>query len=50
MGKLFTETFKTITCDNGCENLDFEGIENSVRNKGKRTKVGVFAYPPEKVS
>lgn len=44
MGKLFTETFKTITCDNGCENLDFEGIENSVRNKGKRTKV-YYAHP-----
>lgn len=39
MGMLFSETFKTITCDNGCENLDFEGIENSVRNKRKRTKV-----------
>ena len=44
MGKLFTETFKTITCDNGCENLDFEGIENSVRNKRKRTKV-YYAHP-----
>jgi IS30 family transposase len=44
MGKLFIETFKTITCDNGCENLDFEGIENSVRNKRKRTKV-YYAHP-----
>jgi IS30 family transposase len=44
MGKLFSETFKTITCDNGCENLDFEGIENSVRNKRKRTKV-YYAHP-----
>jgi IS30 family transposase len=44
MGNLFTETFKTITCDNGCENLDFEGIENSVRNKEKRTKV-YYAHP-----
>jgi IS30 family transposase len=44
MGKMFTETFKTITCDNGCENLDFEGIENSVRNKKKRTKV-YYAHP-----
>ena len=39
MGKLFNETFKTITWDNGCEKLDFEGSENSVRNKGKRTKI-----------
>lgn len=44
MGILFSETFKTITCDNGCENLDFEGIENSVRNKRKRTKV-YYAHP-----
>ena len=44
LGKQFTETFKTITCDNGCENLDFEGIQNSVRNKGKRTKV-YYAHP-----
>jgi IS30 family transposase len=44
MGKSFAETFKTITCDNGCENLDFEGIEKSVRNKGKRTKV-YYAHP-----
>ena len=43
-GKSFAEIFKTITCDNGCENLDFEGIENSVRNKGKRTKV-YYAHP-----
>lgn len=39
MGKAFTKTFKTIICDNVCENLDFEGVENSVRNKGNRTKV-----------
>jgi IS30 family transposase len=44
MGKSFSEIFKTITCDNGCENLDFEGIENSVRNKEKRTKV-YYAHP-----
>lgn len=43
-GKQFAEIFKTITCDNGCENLDFEGIENSVMNKGKRTKV-YYAHP-----
>jgi len=44
MGRAFSETFKTITCDNGCENLDFECIENSVRNKQNRTKV-YYAHP-----
>lgn len=44
MGRAFSETFKTITCDNGCENLDFKGIENSVRNKQNRTKV-YYAHP-----
>ena len=42
--KKFRETFKTITCDNGCENLDFEGIERSVLTKIKRTKV-YYAHP-----
>ncbi|MBP9989126.1 MAG: IS30 family transposase [Ruminococcus sp.] len=42
--KKFRETFKTITCDNGCENLDFEGIERSSLTKSKRTKV-YYAHP-----
>ena len=42
--KKFRETFKTITCDNGCENLDFEGIEKSALTKKKRTKV-YYAHP-----
>lgn len=42
--KNFRETFKTITCDNGCENLDFEGIERSVLTKQSRTKV-YYAHP-----
>ena len=42
--KGFRETFKTITCDNGCENLDFEGIERSVSTKQNRTKV-YYAHP-----
>lgn len=42
--KKFRETFKTITCDNGCENLDFEGIERSALIKKKRTKV-YYAHP-----
>lgn len=40
----FKKMFKTITCDNGCENLDFEGMEKSVLTKGKRTKV-YYAHP-----
>ena len=42
--KAFRETFKTITCDNGCENLDFEGIARSVLVKQKRTTV-YYAHP-----
>lgn len=42
--KKFRETFKTITCDNGCENLDYEGIEGSVLTKQRRTKV-YYAHP-----
>lgn len=42
--KKFRERFKTITCDNGCENLDFEGIERSLLTKQKRTKV-YYAHP-----
>jgi transposase, IS30 family len=43
-GSSFRKTFKTITCDNGCENLDFDGIEKSIRNREKRTKV-YYAHP-----
>jgi IS30 family transposase len=43
-GSTFRILFKTITCDNGCENLDFDGIERSIRTKGKRTKV-YYAHP-----
>ena len=42
--KKFREKFKTITCDNGCENLDFEGIERSVLTRKKRTMV-FYAHP-----
>lgn len=42
--KSFRNTFKTITCDNGCENLDHEGIERSVSTKQERTKV-YYAHP-----
>lgn len=40
----FSEKFKTITCDNGCENLNFKGIEQSIKNKGQRTKL-YYAHP-----
>lgn len=42
--KEFRRIFKTITCDNGCENLDFVGIERSVLTKKNRTKV-YYAHP-----
>lgn len=42
--KQFREQFKTITCDNGCENLDFEGIERSALVNQPRTKV-YYAHP-----
>lgn len=42
--KKFKETFKSITCDNGCENLDFKGIERSSITKTERTKV-YYAHP-----
>ena len=44
LGTQFRKTFKTITCDNGSEFLNFKRIERSVRNKKKRTKV-YYAHP-----
>jgi transposase, IS30 family len=44
LGTRFANTFKTITCDNGCENLDFESIERSALRDGYRTKV-YYAHP-----
>ena len=40
----FSDKFKTITADNGGENLDFKSIERSVRNGGQRTKI-YYAHP-----
>ena len=40
----FKQIFKTITCDNGCENLDQEGMERSAITHGQRTKV-YYAHP-----
>ncbi len=42
--KAFRERFKTITCDNGMEFSDWEGIEKSIRNKTPRTTV-YFCHP-----
>lgn len=42
---VFRETFKTITCDNGCEFTDMQAIEKSIYNKVmKRTKV-YYCHP-----
>ena len=43
-GRKFYDKFKTITCDNGCENLDHESLERSIRRKQKRTKI-YYAHP-----
>jgi transposase, IS30 family len=41
----FSQIFKTITTDNGCEFLNFEGIEKSLYSKNKpRTKM-YYAHP-----
>lgn len=40
----FREKFKTITCDNGVEFLDAEGIEKSISTKRKRTTV-YYCHP-----
>ena len=42
--KTFRETFQTITCDNGSENLNCEGIERSVLVQQKRTEVYYAPY------
>lgn len=42
--KAFREKFKTITCDNGMEFADWQGIEKSIRNKTPRT-VTYFCHP-----
>ncbi len=40
----FREVFKSITCDNGCENLDAHGIERSCLTNLPRTTV-YYAHP-----
>lgn len=41
----FSNIFKTITTDNGCEFLDFEGIEKSITSKTKTRTKQYFAHP-----
>ena len=43
-GKLFKQVFKTITVDNGTEFSAFKEMEQSVREKGKRTQV-FYCHP-----
>jgi IS30 family transposase len=40
----FREVFKSITCDNGCENLDAAGMERSAVSHRQRTTV-FYAHP-----
>ena len=43
-GVLFSRIFVTITCDNGSEFADADGIEKKHRGKGKRTEV-YYCHP-----
>lgn len=43
-GKLFTQIFKSITVDNGCEFSNVKGMEKSVFGKKKRTTV-YYCHP-----
>lgn len=40
----FFRSLKTVTCDNGCEFLDFDAIERSALRSGRRCEV-FFAHP-----
>ena len=42
--RLFRETFKSITCDNGSEFLDSQSLEKSLFNKTNRSKL-YYAHP-----
>lgn len=43
--KTFRDTYKTITCDNGVEFLDFESLEKSVLNKKKKRTTIFYCHP-----
>ena len=36
--------FKTISCDNGCENLNYEGMENSILTNKKEQRYTVHIH------
>ena len=41
----FREVFKSITCDNGCENLDMKGMERSAIKAGEKRTTIYYAHP-----
>jgi IS30 family transposase len=43
--KEFTRTYKSITVDNGCEFLDYTGLERSIRSRNKLRTVIYYAHP-----
>jgi IS30 family transposase len=43
--KEFAGTFKSITVDNGCEFLNYAGIERSIKSKNKARTVVYYAHP-----
>lgn len=43
--KQFAHTFKSITVDNGCEFLDYAGIERSNKSKHKARTMVYYAHP-----
>ena len=45
LGKEFSNKFKTMTMDNGCEFLDWEGIENSKLKPGEKRLKTYYAHP-----
>lgn len=44
-GNKFKEKFKTITVDNGCEFLDYQGLETSKRKAGEQRVKVYYAHP-----
>lgn len=43
--KKFSRTFKSITVDNGCEFLNYAGIERSIKSKNKARTIVYYAHP-----
>ena len=43
--KAFRNTYKSITCDNGVEFLDYESLEKSVRNSHTRRTTIFYCHP-----